>query len=75
MDKGYEMLLGRPQPANGGTGGPDAGPREPFGWDDADGDGPDRLFNRYRRLRLEAWAAAATEATVRCPAMPSAVRA
>ncbi len=27
-------------------------------WDAADGEGPDRLFNRYRRLRLQALAPA-----------------
>jgi hypothetical protein len=56
MDDLYEILLGRP-PAEPGR---DAAPREPAYWDEADGEGPDRLFNRYRRLRLSALEAAGT---------------
>lgn len=53
----YETLLGRPPAAHDAC---DAAiePRVMEGrrvaWEEADGDGPDRLFNRYRRLRLSA---------------------
>ena len=46
----YDILLGRPQAANDDGHGDGAAP--PPTWDEADGEGPDRLFNRYRRLRL-----------------------
>jgi hypothetical protein len=69
MEKLYEMLLGCP-PAQDA----EALPRRAPGWDAADGAGPDRLFNRYRRLRLDARAAPA-DVTARCPAGPSAGRA
>ena len=53
----YDILLGRPQAANDGAhrgdDKPDGLPR-PSVWEEADGEGPDRLFNRYRRLRLQA---------------------
>lgn len=59
MQDPYDILLGRPQAANDGAPGqcdkPDAMAR-PAVWDEADGEGPDRLFNRYRRLRLQALA-------------------
>ncbi len=67
MENLYEILLGRPP----STKEAEPGPRVPFAWDDADGAGPDRLFNRYRRLRLDARGLAAP----RCPAAPSAARA
>jgi hypothetical protein len=55
----YDNLPGRPEAANDGADGrhekPDGMPR-PAVWDEADGEGPDRLFNRYRRLRLQALA-------------------
>ena len=73
MEDLYEMLLGRPRHPHGGA---EAAPSEPFGWDVADGAGPDRLFNRYRRLRLSAQGEpAGAVSTARCPAAPSAARA
>lgn len=49
----YRSLLGmKPTPpAND-----EPGPATEHVWDAADGEGPDRLFNRYRRLRLQALA-------------------
>jgi hypothetical protein len=64
MENLYETLLGRPQPREAPA------ERKPFAWDAADGAGPDRLFNRYRRLRLDARAG---DLTLRCPATPSAI--
>ncbi|GGY44422.1 hypothetical protein [Pseudoduganella albidiflava] len=78
MNDRYEILLGRPQvryEAAERETDAKAEPRQASGWEAADGAGPDRLFNRYRRLRLDAWAAAGTDATLRCPAAPSAGRA
>ncbi|QGZ40077.1 hypothetical protein IP92_05567 [Pseudoduganella flava] len=55
----YDILLGRPPAANdaaaAGHDGHDGLPL-PAMWEEADGEGPDRLFNRYRRLRLQALA-------------------
>jgi hypothetical protein len=48
-----DMRSPRPQAANDAAG-KVAG--QSGHWDDADGEGPDRLFNRYRRLRLQALA-------------------
>ncbi|QBE64098.1 hypothetical protein [Pseudoduganella lutea] len=75
MDNLYEMLLGCPWPPQQADAHATLG--QPFGWDAADGAGPDRLFNRYRRLRLSARDEPAAEAgpTARCPAAPSAGRA
>ena len=72
MENLYETLLGRPraEPAAPAANDAPASPA-PFAWDAADGAGPDRLFNRYRRLRLDAVAGF----TPRCPAAPSAARA
>ena len=75
MENLYEMLLGRPRLPHADADA-DAAPGEPFGWDLADGAGPDRLFNRYRRLRLSAQnEPAGAGLTARCPAAPSAARA
>lgn len=77
MENLYEMLLGRPRhPHAGADVGTSIAPDEPFSWHAADGAGPDRLFNRYRRLRLSAQdQPAGAGLTARCPAAPSAVRA
>ena len=74
MENLYETLLGRPRIESAAPAANDAPALPvPFAWDAADGAGPDRLFNRYRRLRLDAVAGAAP--TPRCPAAPSAARA
>ena len=52
----YKFLLGWPH-VRGDEGGGAQRMRAPL-WEEADGTGPDRLFNRYRRLRLQALAQA-----------------
>jgi hypothetical protein len=49
-----DFLVPRPEAAND----PPPQPQPPV-WEPADGEGPDRLFNRYRRLRLQALAESA----------------
>ncbi len=74
METLYEILLGRPRGDEG------AGDAVAGTWAAADGEGPDRLFNRYRRLRLAVLAEAGSleaslTAAPRCPALPTAARA
>ena len=52
-----DLLTPRPQAANDPP--PPQPPALPPMWEPADGEGPDRLFNRYRRLRLQALAESA----------------
>jgi len=56
----YDTLPGQAPAANDGKGGSHEGHHggapAASHWSAADGEGPDRLFNRYRRLRLQALA-------------------